>query len=214
MNCGPRNRFTVAGRLVHNCGYQGAVGAFAQMAANFGAELPENEAARAVQAWRLANPAIVAFWYQLEEAAKYALRTPGQAFAAGPISFKKVGHWLLMKLPSGRFLCYYGAKLHRGSSIRYEGLELGKWRQLDIYGGKFAENATQAVARDVMGYAMPLVEAVGYEIIGTVHDELISEVGKDFGSPAGLRSVMSTVPPWAEGLPLAATAWEGPRYRK
>lgn len=215
MNCGPRNRFTVSGRLVHNCGYQGAVGAFAQMAANFGAELPEEEALAAVKAWRAANPRIVALWYALDEAAKQALRTPGQAFSAGRLTFKKVGKWLLMRLPSGRFICYYGARLVQGGKrIQYQGLEQGKWCWLDAYGGKFSEQATQSASRDVMVMRMPHVEDAGYPIVATVHDEIVTEVDEDFGSPDGLIEVMAVNPPWAEGLPLAASAWEGLRYRK
>jgi len=197
------------------CGYQGAVGAFAQMAANFGAELPEDEALRAVKAWRAANPRIVALWYDLENAAKLALRNPGQAYAAGKVAFKTTGKWLLCRLPSGRFLCYYGARLvQRGQCIQYEGLDLGKWKRLDIYGGKFAENITQAASRDVMAHNMPRAERAGFPIIGTVHDEIITEVDAGFGSPAALEAAMSDVPPWAQGLPIAVSAWEGRRYRK
>lgn len=39
LNAGPNNRFTVSGVLVHNCGYQGAVGAYSKMAALQGLDL-------------------------------------------------------------------------------------------------------------------------------------------------------------------------------
>lgn len=39
LNAGPRHRFTVSGVLVHNCGYQGGVGAFAKMAIGYGVNL-------------------------------------------------------------------------------------------------------------------------------------------------------------------------------
>jgi DNA polymerase len=43
LNCGPRNRFTVSGKLVHNCvlalGYQGGIGAFAAMAVAYSIDL-------------------------------------------------------------------------------------------------------------------------------------------------------------------------------
>ena len=50
-----------------------------------------------------------------------------------------------------------------------------KWERLYTYGGKFAENITQAVARDVLGHNMPLIESSGYEIDLTVHDEVITK---------------------------------------
>ena len=196
------------------CGFGGAVGAFAQMAANFGAELPEEEALRAVKAWRRANPKIVAWWYALEEAAIQALRTPGRGFSAGSVSFKKVDKWLLCKLPSGRFMGYYKARLIRGTKIQFQGLELGKWAYIDTYSGKIAENVTQATARDVMAGSMPKVEDGGYFVIGSVHDELLTEVDKSFGSPAGLERMMCKTPAWTGELPVSAKAYEGERYKK
>jgi len=197
-----------------SCGFGGSVGAFAQMAANFGAELSEEDALRAVQAWRRANPRIVSWWYEVEDAAREAINQPGKAFRARSASFKVVDRWLLCRLPSGRYIPYYGAKRGTDGTLRYEGLQLGKWTAIDTFGGKLVENCTQSASRDVMAYNMPLVEEAGYSLIGTVHDELITEVDHDFGSPAGLEDTMTQLPPWAEGLPLAASAWEGKRYRK
>jgi len=199
---------------VHNCGYGGAVGAFAQMAANFGAELSEEDALRAVKAWRAANPRIVSWWYELEDAARNAVKRPGKAFRARSVSFKVVGSWLLCRLPSGRLLPYYGAKCSADGTLRYEGIELGKWTTIDTFGGKLAENITQAVSRDILAYNMPLVEEEGSSVIGPVHDEIVTEVDEDVGAPETLETAMGHVPPWGEGLPLAVAAWQGERYRK
>ena len=90
-----------------------------------------------------------------------------------------------------------------------------KWERLRTYGGKLAENVTQAASRDVLAAAMPLVEAAGYEIVLTVHDEIVTEAPDDPAfSPADLSAHLATNPPWARGLPLAAAGFEGPRYRK
>ena len=198
-------------------GYQGAVGAVNQMGSSFSLVLPdETLIAEWVRRWRTAHPATVRLWYGAEEAARSALIHPGKAYNAGKLAFKKLSDWLLMRLPSGRFLMYYNAKLTKRGTIEYEGHIPGtrKWSVLDTYGGKLVENATQAAARDVMAYNMPQAEAAGYEIIGTVHDELITLVDQDFGSPEDFESVMAHVPEWAEGLPLSVGAWQGKRYRK
>lgn len=76
-------------------------------------------------------------------------------------------------------------------------------------------NCTQAFARDVLVYAMPLIEAAGYKLVMSVHDELIAEVPDDPRYSADhLAALMATVPPWAAGLPLAAEGFEAYRYRK
>lgn len=72
-------------------------------------------------------------------------------------------------------------------------------------------NCCQALARDVLAYNMPAAEAAGYAITLTVHDEIISESEKD---ETELSAIMATVPPWAEGLPLAAAGFTATRYRK
>jgi DNA polymerase len=90
-----------------------------------------------------------------------------------------------------------------------------KWERLRTYGGKLAENVTQAASRDVLAAAMPHVEAAGYEIVLTVHDEIVTEAPDDPAfSPEALSAILATNPPWASGLPLAAAGFEGARYRK
>jgi DNA polymerase len=90
-----------------------------------------------------------------------------------------------------------------------------KWCRLKSYGGKFVENITQAIARDLLYYGMKLSEDRGYEVVLSVHDELITEIPEGGAlSWQGLAACMSTNPPWAEGLPMAAAGFQGKRYRK
>jgi DNA polymerase bacteriophage-type len=90
-----------------------------------------------------------------------------------------------------------------------------KWSRLGTYGGKLFENACQSLARDVMAAAMPGIEAAGYDIVLTVHDEVITEApDQERFSSAGLSALLSQNPPWAVGMPLAAGGFEDYRYRK
>lgn len=60
-----------------------------------------------VDMWRASHPAIVKFWYMLDEAAQGAVSSPGVVHWAGQhIAFCVSGDYLLCKLPSGRCLAY------------------------------------------------------------------------------------------------------------
>ena len=77
------------------------------------------------------------------------------------------------------------------------------------------ENVTQAASRDVIAFNLPHVEAAGYEVLVTVHDEDITEApDTPEYNPDHLASIMATNPPWAKGLPLAAAGFEAYTYRK
>ena len=54
-----------------SCGYGGGVGALKAM----GAKMPEEEMQPLVDAWRAANPSIVAFWGALDRAARKVIRS-------------------------------------------------------------------------------------------------------------------------------------------
>lgn len=90
-----------------------------------------------------------------------------------------------------------------------------QWLRQDTYGGKLMENVVQATARDFLAYAMLRVDATGrYDIVLTVHDEVVTECDLDKGSYKELEELMDAVEPWGEGCPIASEGWEGPVYRK
>jgi DNA polymerase len=66
-----------------------------------------------------------------------------------------------------------------------------------------------------MAAAMPNVEKAGFQIVLSVHDELVCEApdSEEF-SVKQLSDCLATNPPWASGLPLAAAGFECARYRK
>ena len=197
-------------------GYQGGVGAFQTMAAAYRVEIEDELADDIKVKWRKANKNIVRFWYALEEAANNAVKHRGHAFDAGPITFKCHGDFLFAKLPSGRRLAYYQPRLGN-NGLEFWGTDSrlgGRWAKLDTYGGKLAENITQAVARDLLADAMLRVEAAGYPVVMHVHDEIVSEVPKDFGSLAEFEELICQMPDWAAGLPMAVEGFECERYRK
>ncbi|WP_323026649.1 DNA polymerase [Castellaniella sp.] len=166
--------------------------------------------------WRAAHPAIAAFWKELQDAAVQAVLRPGVTMTCRTLKLRRDGAWLRIRLPSGRFLCYPSPAVEDGK-LSYMGVNQysRKWARLKTYGGKLAENVTQAAARDILASSMRPVEDAGYQIVLSVHDELITEApdSPEF-NPGHLASFMTDNPAWAEGLPLAAAGMEVYRYRK
>jgi DNA polymerase len=201
------------------CGYQGAVGAFSSMARLYGLDLPEAEVLKIVRAWRARHPKTVNLWYVLEATAHDAVRNPGVTLDCGRLKLRRDGNWLRMVLPSGRALCYPSPwiDVEDRNSLTYKGINQysRKWERITTYGGKLVENATQAVARDVLADSMLRAEEAGYPVVLSVHDELICETPDTNKFTAEeLVKIMTKNPAWADGLPLAAEGEEMKRYRK
>jgi hypothetical protein len=62
--------------------------------------------------------------------------------------------------------------------------------------------------------SLAISEIAGYKIVLTVHDEIISEDDKDFGSQEEFEREMSITPPWARGCPVAVEGGVVTRYQK
>ncbi|MDZ7789753.1 MAG: DNA polymerase [Xanthomonadales bacterium] len=176
--------------------------------------------------WRRAHPETVNLWNGLDSAARKALKAPGRTFRAGP--YLRVGvrehaghRYLLIKLPSGRYLVYFDPMISEHNGLTYMGMgneEGGTakvWCRVNTYSGKICENLCQGLARDVLAANMPAIEDAGYDLILSVHDENLTEAPNDpTYSEADLSRHMATVPEWADGLPLASAGFEATRYRK
>lgn len=182
---------------------------------------------RVIATYRDESPAIVAMWAELNHAAMDAVRRPGEVVHAcdGKLRFSVRGEFLWIVLPSGKRMLAYHKPVIRDMMTPWgerrpcvcfwgEAPTTRKWILQKSYGGFWAENVTQAVARDVMLEAMFRVEAAGYPLVGTVHDQLLSEVDEDFGSVEEYNDLMCEIPAWAKGLPVAAECEETPYFSK
>jgi len=204
-------------------GYGGGVSAMRSMdTARALIDEPDKAIKDIINGWRAASPKIVSWWYSLEKAAKEAIRLRANATdEVGGIIFSYADKNLYAVLPSGRAISYINARIGENrfgnESILYAGQnqKTKKWEMLETYGGKLAENMTQAIARDCLRDAMLRLDAQGYDIRMHVHDEVIINepdwTGRDLDD---VINVMCTVPDWAEGLPLNAAGFESEFYMK
>lgn len=208
-------------------GYQGGAGAFITMGANYGVKVSEERANELKAAWRGANARITQSWWELQDAAISAVGAPGERISIldGKVIFLCQNGFLFCRLPSKRVIAFAAPRLlvvedSQGRAryqVEYDGLDsqTKKWGPQRLYGGILCNNVVQGTARDVMAEAMLRAEAAGYPVVLTVHDELLSEINYTAtGQAENFAAVMSALPAWADGLPLAAAAWEDTRYVK
>ena len=208
------------------CGYQGGVGAMKAM--DKGGTIPEEELQSVVDQWRAANPNIVKLWYDYEAAAKTAIRehrTVRRAVKGRKgvsVDFSHINGNLFIKLPGGRKLCYWGARIREDAKtgreqIVYMGVNqtTKQWQETETYGGKLVENVVQATARDCLAVSMMRVSEMGYKIVMHVHDEMIVDVPvEDTDALEKINAAMGAPIDWAPGLPLRGDGYETPFYRK
>lgn len=89
-----------------------------------------------------------------------------------------------------------------------------QWAKKKTYGGDLVQSATQATARDVLVNGMFKAEGAGYPVVLHTYDEMLCEVPRGWGDLKQFERLICELPPWAEGLPVAAGGWRGKRYRK
>lgn len=198
------------------CGYGGGVGALKA----FGADkmgLTDPEMQDIVTQWRAASPTIPRFWRATEQAVKRALGTPGkrQMVPCCGVIYWRDADALRCKLPSGRVLSYWGARLDNDGSICFMGQNqtTRKWERTETWGGKLVENIVQAYARDCLAVALMRLDAAGYKIVFHVHDEIIAEA-PDGSRWEDMADIMSQQIDWAPGLLLSADGYDTKFYKK
>ncbi len=195
-------------------GYGGSVGALISMGA-LDMGLTEDELQPLVDSWRASNPNITAFWWNVDNAVKTAIKMKVPTEVNG-IKFLCRSGMLFIKLPSGRTLSYVkpriGENRFGGESVTYEGIgSTKKWERIESYGPKFVENIVQAVSRDLLCFAMRNLSHCF--ICGHVHDELIIECSQDVDYKS-ICNIMSRSPDWMPDILIRGDGYETPFYKK
>lgn len=195
-------------------GYGGSVGALTAMGA-IDMGLKEEELQPLVDAWRTANPNIVAYWWEIDRAVKTAIKQRTSVDVNGIKIYYQSGI-LFIKLPSGRTLSYVKPKIGEnrfgGESVTYEGVgATKKWERIESYGPKFVENIVQAISRDLLMNSMKTLRHCF--IVAHVHDELVIECNQDVSLDA-ICEQMGRSPIWMPDILLRADGYETQFYKK
>jgi DNA polymerase len=211
----------VGKRCILGCGYGMGGPKFKTTAKTFGLDLSGKFAKKCVDIYRDRYKSVTRFWRRVNSAAMDCLTfKPGNKATQPRLQYLHKKPWLQITLPSGRKLYYYDPKLtlnrfgQEALSHRHINPVSKKWERTDTYGGKLVENIVQAVARDIMAEAMLRVETKGYKLVMSVHDELVAEIPRGWGSVAEFENELTKPPLWAAGCPIGAEGWRGKRYRK
>lgn len=203
-------------------GYQMGASKFLDTCASFGIEITDEFAEQVVKAYREKYWQVVDLWKAQEKAAMLAV-TSKRPVKCGYVTWKMEGQFLYCILPSGRRLAYAYPRVQIKKTPWGESLGLSfmavdsytrKWKRVTTYGGMIVENITQAVARDLMAYAMLRSTKTAYRVILSVHDELVAEAPDGYGDVKEFEHLMAECPPWADGCPVEAEGWRGFRYHK
>lgn len=203
--------------------------------ANMGIELTKEQCKEAVKVYRGLSEEIVNAWYELENCALECVNTrEPQSALGGRITFDIRPPFLRMRLPSGRCVHYCRPRIEQveiefedeetGEIVKSKKIGLtyervsqtsGKWVRRANHGGRYIEQAVQAIACDILAEGLRNANDVGFEIVGHYHDEILTLVDED--SNLGVEELvecMTRLPKWAEGMPCRAEGYEDSFYHK
>lgn len=201
---------------------------------NMGIELTRAESWDSVSVYRETYPEVPVLWKDLEYAIVKTIKTH-QETRVGPVKFRYEKPYLVCELPSGRCI-YYFKPMVRPVKLQYTDKKTGEkreymkdeisymgkvqngkaWSRIKSHGGKFTENIVQAIARDVLCVGMLRAYNLGFNICLHVHDELVALVrkGSKLLSFEQFKNSMRDKIRWAKNLPLGASGFVGPIYKK
>jgi DNA polymerase bacteriophage-type len=206
---------------------QGAKG-LVKYAEGMGVKITETQAKNAVENYRASYSKVKNLWALCEIAAIDAVQNPGIAFSAGhKIKMKVAKQALWMQLPSGRLICWQRPQLEllttpwgsqkMGVTIHSQNTYTRQWTRNSLIGSSIFQSAVQGTARDFLANAMLNLELNGYEVINSIHDEVLllaDEEGAEEALENDVMHIMTHPPKWAPDFPLAAEGWVSKRYKK
>lgn len=187
--------------MVLGCGYGAGAPKFAMMSG-----MSEKEAKDAVDLYRSKMKSVKKLWSD---------------YTTDIITSYDTHNNFTVDLPSGRTLDYGKLKpVKQNDKIQYVAMmpKNGKRVPVKLWGGLVAENASQALARDIFSHMLCKINEIGngVELIMHVHDEVVVEVDADKAEQAldQIIQIMSTPPDWIPDIPVSAEGQILTKYEK
>jgi DNA polymerase len=187
-------------------------------------ELPEDRAKEIVKLYRETYPEVPTFWRLCEDAFTKAINEKSSV-PVGRVTFGATAEWGWIVLPSSRAIWMREPRVGRvpdrwreGKTrleISYMGIDskTKQWVRRSTYGGSLVESICQAIAADLLQEAMHRMEANGFPMILSVHDELVGEA-PEHESVDRFHELMRVRPGWAHDLPVECESHASRRYGK
>ncbi|NOQ21609.1 MAG: hypothetical protein GQ565_03015 [Candidatus Aegiribacteria sp.] len=170
-----------------------------------------------VKLYRATHKKIVSFWGELERAFRFVTKYKDQVTTVkhngNALIFFNHNDTTVIQLPSGRCMFYPHARVSARGGLSYKSGP----RTYDTYGGKIAENATQATARDVFSDGLLRLEDAGFTNLFSVHDQALTLIRDDSGAQdklAEMHALQVVIPEWATGLPVATEGTLRRRFKE
>lgn len=203
-------------------------------AESLGVYLTKEQSHAAVKTFRRLTPEAEIMWNQLDDACMECIQTH-QPQRVGPLVIDMRSPFMRIRLPSGRYLFYCRPRIElktmkvedpetglerdwTKNTITFEQMEqtIHKWVRIPTHGGTLFENVVQAIAADVLKDGIENAVEAGFDVVGHVHDEIITEVDDDpFGlGLSDLIACMVAKRGWSETIPLKAAGYENSFYKK
>ena len=208
--------------------FQTGAKTFHETCAAWGMPIEKKIACATVRTFREENDQFPKTWRAFESAAVKAIKEPGQWFDANEfVSFASTNKppfsRLMMRLPSGRALCYplpevtRTVKRHKdyetGESREWESDDItfwgqirgtAQWGRVGTYAGSLFQSSVQGTARDIMQHGCVTAQNRGYRIFSIIHDEVLAHNDHADGLE-GLEAALCDHPAWLpKHFPLAA----------
>lgn len=206
-------------------GYGVGAKTFMMLCESYGRPITRELADTCLNLYKEMFPEVPAFWKSVGDAATLACQNRGKIYTVDtptePVKFIHRGGHLLLKLPSGRILTYWQAKLVPNEwgkpEITYMASGTnGGWFRNKVWGGSMTGHIVQGFSSCILREILANMRTEGIPACMHTHDEAVRMCKLDEAETCydKMGVIMKTPPEWAKGLPIESKGWTNGFYIK